>query len=41
LITALQTWYIIRLRSQLKYQTGDEGLVKNRLKEILKPSEMD
>jgi D-alanyl-D-alanine carboxypeptidase (penicillin-binding protein 5/6) len=41
LVTVLQTWYIIRLRSQLKYQPEGGSLVKNRLKEILKPSEMD
>jgi hypothetical protein len=41
LVTMLQTWYIIRLKSQLKYQPEGESLVKNRLKEILKPSEMD
>ena len=41
LFIGLQTWYIIRLRRQLKYQPDDETLVKKRLKKILEPTEMD
>ena len=37
----VETWYAIRLREKLKYQPGDENLVKKRLKKILKPTEMD
>jgi D-alanyl-D-alanine carboxypeptidase (penicillin-binding protein 5/6) len=35
------TWYTLRLRRQLKYQPGDETLVKKRLKKILEPTEME
>ena len=41
LFIGLQSWYIIRLRRQLKYQPDDETLVKKRLKKILEPTEMD
>jgi D-alanyl-D-alanine carboxypeptidase (penicillin-binding protein 5/6) len=41
LVAALQTWYVIRLRIQIKQQPGNEKLVKNRLKKILKPPEID
>jgi D-alanyl-D-alanine carboxypeptidase (penicillin-binding protein 5/6) len=41
LVAVLLTWYVIRLRIQLKHQPGNEKLVKNRLKKILKPSEID
>jgi len=41
LVAALQAWYVVRLRIQIKHQPGNEKLVKNRLKKILKPSEID
>jgi D-alanyl-D-alanine carboxypeptidase (penicillin-binding protein 5/6) len=37
----IETWYTLKLRRHLKYQPGDETLVKKRLKKILEPTEME
>jgi D-alanyl-D-alanine carboxypeptidase (penicillin-binding protein 5/6) len=40
-ILGLQTWHIKRLSRQLKDRPGDENIIKERLEQILKPTEMD
>jgi D-alanyl-D-alanine carboxypeptidase (penicillin-binding protein 5/6) len=40
-IAAIQTWYVVRLRSQLKYQPEDENIVKKRLTKLLEPTDED